>query len=59
MVAENFQRQWLLFELNTSYCEIAKRRIESGDNIGKTKPVEGELSIETFLKDIEPERAQG
>ena len=53
VVAENFQRQWMLFELNAKYCDIAKRRIESGDNLGKSHEPSCELSIETFLKETE------
>jgi len=48
VVAELFQRQWLLFELNPAYCDIAQRRIESGDSLGKTKEPEG-LTIMDFL----------
>lgn len=50
VVAELFQRQWLLFELNPSYCDIAQRRIESGDNLGRVKEPEG-LTIMDFLKE--------
>lgn len=50
-VAEQFQRKWLLFELNPKYCDIAVKRIQ-GVAIEDAAPVlNGEklITIEDFL----------
>lgn len=51
-VAEQFQRKWLLFELNQKYCEIAVKRIQ-GVAIEDTAPMlDGEklITIEDFIE---------
>lgn len=49
-VAEQFQRKWLLFELNDKYCEIAQRRL---DGVSIEPAEEPDLTIETFLQAVE------
>lgn len=51
-VAEQFQRKWLLFELNPKYCDIAVKRIQGVTIEDSTPMLGGEklVTIEDFIE---------